>query len=529
MPSPRLSLRAGLLGASTCIAVLAPLAPAQIALAPDPAKVQQDFEGWGVSLCWWGHQVGRWNEANLIRLIDKVVNVDTGLGYNLFRYNIGGGDHPSHTHLAEFKAIPGYKPTQNGAYDWKADPYQRKVAALLQARGKNVVFEAFANSPPWWMTKNQCSGGNAGGSDNLLPEHFETFAEYLAEVSRFLQDSSGLRIRTLTPFNEPSSTWWTGTDKTQEGCGFANNQARMVKLLAQKIKAKNLPIGLSAADENSIAQALSGLQKYDDSALAVLTQLNTHSYAGVDKRKDLAIKAAALKKPLWVSESGPLNLPTGSTAYDATLFMADKILNDLKDMKVNAWLDWQLIDAGANWRSLDFNQSQQTFTPNKNFYMHAHFSRFIRPGSKILEGAAEGTLLVHVPETGNLVIVLLNTSTAEKNYSIDISKFPQAAATATLLATNATDNMKKLADLAVQGGKIAATVSAKSLVTVVLKAGPPTALRARLSRGQGLPWGHGGRQKAFSRAGLRVYSMSSPIYEIGPQRNATGRALRLAP
>lgn len=140
---------------------------AQTAINLDPALSQQDFEGWGVSLCWWGNQVGRWSDAKLTPLIDLVVNPDTGLGYNIFRYNIGGGDNPAHNHLAQYKAIPGYKATEIGAYDWNADPYQRKVAQLLSTRGRNVILEAFSNSPPWWMTQNQCSGGAQDGSDNL--------------------------------------------------------------------------------------------------------------------------------------------------------------------------------------------------------------------------------------------------------------------------------------------------------------------------------------------------------------------------
>jgi O-glycosyl hydrolase len=405
-----------LLSAFLGLAAISPHVQAQN-IAIDPAKVTQDFEGWGISLCWWGHQVGRWTDANLTPLIDIVVNPDTGLGYTIFRYNIGGGDNPAHTHLNQYKALPGYKKTETGAYDWTADPYQRKVAQMLQTRGKNTLFEAFSNSPPWWMTKNQCSAGMQDGSDNLKPEYFEAFADYLTEVTKHLQDDMGFRFRTIAPLNEPTSNWWTGTSQSQEGCGFTNNQPRLIKLLAQKIKAKNLSVGISTADETSIALAVSGLAKYDDSALSVVSQLNTHSYNGWEKRKDYGALAAKYKKTLWMSETGPLNKPSGGDQLDVALWMADVIIRDIKEMKANAWVDWQLIDVAPAWRSIDANQTAQTFKPNKRFYMHCNFSRFIRPGAKILESTVVNTLVAQVPETGNLVVVILNPDNAAKSYT----------------------------------------------------------------------------------------------------------------
>jgi len=123
------------------LGLAASLAGAQTVVNLDPAETRQEFEGWGSSLCWWGNQVGRWSDANLSALVGKITDPDTGLGYSLFRYNIGGGDQPGHSHLAQFKALPGYKPTEAGPYDWSADPYQRKVAAMLQKRGRNVAVE----------------------------------------------------------------------------------------------------------------------------------------------------------------------------------------------------------------------------------------------------------------------------------------------------------------------------------------------------------------------------------------------------
>ena len=136
---------------------------AQTKVVVDPGKRYQVFEGWGSSLCWWAVKAGAWSEENRAKLIGAIADPDTGLGYTIFRYNIGGGDQPGHNHLDKGDGganVPGYKPTEKGDYDWTADPYQRTIALELAKRVKDPIFEAFSNSPPWWMTKSGCVSGS---------------------------------------------------------------------------------------------------------------------------------------------------------------------------------------------------------------------------------------------------------------------------------------------------------------------------------------------------------------------------------
>lgn len=97
--------------------ILSPRSAQAATVVVDPKIKHQVFEGWGTSLCWWAVLAGKWSETNRNRLIDAIVDPDTGLGYNCFRYNIGGGDRPDHTHLAEGRAVPGFKTTESGNYD----------------------------------------------------------------------------------------------------------------------------------------------------------------------------------------------------------------------------------------------------------------------------------------------------------------------------------------------------------------------------------------------------------------------------
>jgi len=436
-----------------------------------PDQVAQDFEGWGTSLCWWANGAGRWSDDNLDRLIGRLTDPDSGLGYNIFRYNIGGGDQPGHAHMRQFADIPGFKPTESGPYDWTADPYQRKVLQKLVAGRPGLKLEAFANSPPWWMTLSGCSGGNTDGTDNLKPEYFEAFADYLTEVVKRFRETWGITFQTVEPFNEPSARWWTGPNGTQEGCGFRDNQPRMVKLLDRALRTKGLTgTAVSASDENSIADAVAGLGAYDDSALACLSRVNTHSYFGKADRSGFADLASRRGKRSWQSESGPLSWP-GGNQMDVSLWMADVIIKDLKEMKVNGWVDWQSLEKGV-WGSFTTDYSLQRATPNKRFFMHAQFSRFIRPGSRILDIPEANIVGAYAPATGNLTVVILNPDATEKTYALDMSGFPSPPGTAKVSRTSESEDLVGRPELSGAKGQFEFIATARSITTLQLKVAP---------------------------------------------------------
>ena len=67
-------------------------APARDAYVVDPSAPRQTIRGWGVSLCWWAHLVDAWPADEVERVADLLA-VD--LGYNVFRFNLGGGENPA--------------------------------------------------------------------------------------------------------------------------------------------------------------------------------------------------------------------------------------------------------------------------------------------------------------------------------------------------------------------------------------------------------------------------------------------------
>jgi O-glycosyl hydrolase len=451
-----------------CLAGIASPAHAQTKVVVDPGKKYQVFEGWGTSLCWWAVKAGAWSEANRSSLIGAIADPDTGLGYTIFRYNIGGGDQPGHNHLTKGDGggkVPGYKPTEKGDYDWTADPYQRAIALELAKRVKDPIFEAFSNSPPWWMTKSGCVSGSSDGSDNLKEDYFDDFADYLSEVALHFKTEWGLTFRTVEPFNEPSAGWWK-SNGGQEGCGFKNNQSKMIVELGKALQKKGLfpETSVSAADETSIKQAHDQLGNYTAEALSYLGQVNTHSYSDGSYRKQLFNRAFDLNKRLWQSETGPLSK---SGDEHIALWMANVIIQDLRDMHAEAWIDWQIGDPAENWRSLALNHSKQTFTPNARYYMHAAFSRYIRPGSRIIDSDNGNTLAALRPD-GALVLIVRNSGSSDVKYSFDLGEFVKIGTSAKVVRFELPGSLTKQSDIAVSGKTLSMTAKANTITTMVI-------------------------------------------------------------
>ena len=444
-------------------------ANAQTKVVVDPAKKYQLFEGWGTSLCWWAEKTGAWSEANYTKLLGAVADPDTGLGYNIFRYNIGGGDQPGHNHLTKGDggaAVPGYKPTEKGAYDWTADKNQRNILFGLNKLVKKPIYEAFSNSPPWWMTNSGCVAGGVNGADNLKSDYFDDFADYLSEVALHFKTEWGITFRTVEPFNEPSAGWWAA-NKDQEGCGFKSRQSDMIIELGKALKKKGLfpETSVTGADESSIADALKQFNGYSSEARSYMFQMNTHSYDGYSSRQGMYEAAFAADKRIWQSESGPLH--RGNSTLDITLWMADVILHDLRDMKANAWVDWQLSDPAANWQTIKVDHSKQTFTYAPRYYMHKTFTQAIRPGSRFIDSDNSNTLAA-IREDGSLVLVILNTSGSAVNYSFDLGKFGSIGTKAKVNRFTLPAALKADSDIAVSNKTLNVTASALSIVTLVV-------------------------------------------------------------
>ena len=442
----------------------------------DPNQTYQKIEGWGSSLCWWAAQVGAWDEVKVDSIVDLITSPDK-LNMNIFRYNIGGGDDPSHLdgHMVKGKGkraeMEGFKPSADAPYNWTADKGQRILMLKIKAKRPDAVFEAFSNSPPYWMTYSGCAGGNIDPmQDNLKPEFYAAFCDYLLDVCKHYKAQYGIEFKTLEPFNESTSNYWYNLG-SQEGCHFTTEtQLKIIRMLYPKLQTSGLKTVISVSDETNIASCIKVLKTYQEAGdiLDKVGQLNTHTYSGNNSERTEAYHLTkSIGKPFWQSETGPSG--NKRTSFETNLFLAQKLLDDMRYMKPQACLDWQLMEENNEvWCLMRCNFNSQEYEIVKNFYVRMQVTRFFKQGYSIVEPGNDETLAAINPEKTEMVVAVINKSDQEKPINLNLKGLKKSGQKVLGYRTSQTENCTNISIPEVKNQSISYNAPGLSLTTFVV-------------------------------------------------------------
>lgn len=436
----------------------------EIKISPCNASTTNDgiFQGWGTSIIWWGNRIGY--SEKLSEDAAKLFYGEDGLGYNIMRYNIGGGDDPTHHHITRTDSMmPGWKKwsesEQEFIYDYDADANQiRVLKKCIDAAGEDAYVEVFSNSPPYFMCKSGCSsGGVEPMMNNLKDECYEAFAEYLAEVTQYMQDEMGIQVHSVSPMNEPNTDFWRQYSEKQEGCHFDAGESQN-KILQETAKAfaerdmKNIEV--VGSDETSTDLALLAYQNYYSATKKILSRISSHSY-GVNRIEDLGRLMKAEGWNLWMSEVDGGDI-AGENAGEmgAALWLGKKIISDINGMSPSAWVLWQAIDnhiskAGymgnqdngmpdlnqGYWGLAVADHDKKEMILTQKYYAMGQFSRYIRPGDTLIH-CGEDVLAAYNPEHGKIVIVAVNDTAQEKTVLMRLEDFERVGDAARCIRTS---------------------------------------------------------------------------------------------
>ncbi|MDO5558975.1 MAG: glycoside hydrolase [Oscillospiraceae bacterium] len=473
-------------------------AAAVVSISPYSKSLINDgvFEGWGTSLCWWANRIGY--SDSLSSQAAEMFFGDSGLRMNIARYNIGGGDDPSHDHITRTdSAMPGYTKYNNGnvTYDWSADASQRNV--LLKSIGackNDLIVEMFSNSPPYYMTKSGCtSGGTDPGKNNLRDDCYDDFADYLAKVCEHYQNTWGVKVQSVEAFNEPYTNFWSAYSAKQEGCHFdiGDSESKMITLLSDALsKYGQSDIAICGTDETSIDTQIDAFNALSQSAKNLISRIDTHTYGG-SKRTALRDTALANNKNLWMSEvDGSGTAGTNAGQMGSALWLSERIMTDCKNLDCSAWVLWQAIDkhicaagyngkkdsgmpdtSGGFWGLAVADHDNNTIITTKKYYAFGQFSRYIRPGSVILR-SADGTMAAYDEKNDQLVIVAMNTSGSNKDINFDLAQFSSIGSSVQAVRTSGSmtngENWKELAPINTDGSGFTASLIPNSVTTYII-------------------------------------------------------------
>ena len=404
-----------------------------ISLRPALDRPGTTFEGWGTALAWFAEVTGGWPDRDRQHLADLLYGPE-GLGWTIARYNIGGGNAPDVApYLRPGAAVPGFwrqpaggrdwNPDDDAMWDWSADPNQRWWLDAIRTRVRAPIFEAFSNSPPWFMTvSGRVSGAEKGTDDNLRPGQEARFAAYLARSVDELQRRHRIAFRTLSPVNEPNTDYWFAANK-QEGSHWSPaRQAAMIGATAAALKARGLATVISAPDETNSHILLQDWAGYPLATRRLLGQINVHSYGTVHQTavRDLA-RAAHIR--LWMSENDtPLDKdPEDLAGMTSALAFGEHVVLDLKRLEPAAWVFWQAVEdlsardgaTGSNWGLIKADLRAPAAGPHAlhitpKYWVMAQFSRYIRPGYRLVAVDDMDTIGALSPDGNRLVLVHVN-------------------------------------------------------------------------------------------------------------------------
>lgn len=412
------------------------------------------FRGWGTSLCWWANVIG--GLKNHEEFADAIF---TDLGLTIVRYNIGGGENPALPTLpSDPRArMEGFQDKDRN-WNFEADANQRRMLRAAVARGVEHV-DAFANSPPWWMTVSKSVTGNLNPlANNLRKDAEEDFANYLVTAMAALEKQDGVRFDTITPMNEPLSPWWLGN--RQEGCHMnAEQQVRVLDHLHAALEKAKLSVGLVAPETFSTDEAIRALNEYPESTRSRLRAIATHGY---DTRKASELRAAAGNTPIWLSEHGDSDASGMETAR--------AILEDLHALHFEEWVYWQAVEPDNGWglivNALDGKSTEWKTTPR--YDVLRQFTKFIRPGSRIVSTGDPDSIAALSSDGNSLAIVALNDRESPEPFTVDLSKTDFQAEEATAVRTSPTERFANQPSLRIENGRLDTTLPPKSVTTFVI-------------------------------------------------------------
>lgn len=402
----------------------------------DAGKSQGTWDGWGTSLCWFANVFGERDDIadalftmRSVKLGDEVV---PGLGLNIVRYNAGacssnsvGGQRIVLSHsIPKWKQMEGFwrdprsEDPQSESWDWTVDVRQRAMLQKARDRGVNY-FELFSNSPMWWMCQNRNPSGAAKATnDNLSPENYEKFAVYLATISKYARDNWGVPFRTVEPFNEPISDYWSANGR-QEGCHFSPVvQAAVLKHLRAQLDKRDLSgVAIAASDESKYDWAVETWRNLDDATKALVSQVNVHGYQYAEGPRTELFKIVGGKR-IWNSEYGD--------AHADGLELSRNLHLDFRFLRPTAWNYWQPLDGGNGgaWGLFpaDLRRGVISGKANPKYYVLAQYTRHIRPGMSILTTGETETVAAFDPKEGKLVIAVQNLTNTVREKTYDLSK-----------------------------------------------------------------------------------------------------------
>ncbi|MBR2100658.1 MAG: hypothetical protein IJ927_05005 [Eubacterium sp.] len=409
------------------------------------AKERQTLKGWGTSACWWSQACGDEKTQNEIA---ELLYGNSGLGLNIYRYNVGGGCDPDNFRVKDpWRRSESFmlydKEMEETSWDFSRDKNAVEVMKKCLALGNIDTLILFANSPHYSQTSTgQASGSLLPHTCNIPKSKYKAFVDYFLDVTEhFLNE--GFPVNYISPINEPQ--WkWGGSHVWQEGCHYETEEViEILHLFAKEIIRRELPVKLYAPESGEFLgktiEYFDAMLK-DEEIMKVLGVFAFHSYHSdfnPEIRREFYKKLVKPHSEIRFDMSEWCELPNKSHTrnFKGALITARIIGQDVIYTRSESWTSWVAVNGICINKDdgFDYSDAMMSASPdfsewyiNERYYALAHYSKFIPVGSKALDigfrpmnDQNRFNISGFRLESGETVLVAVNEGTRVKKLEFD--------------------------------------------------------------------------------------------------------------
>jgi len=394
---------------------------AKDAVAPtievDDKQTFQSIDGFGYCLTGGSamllHQMAAPERAKLLRELFATDGNNIGVSY--LRVSIGASDLDAQ--VFSYDDLPAGQ-TDPTLAKFSLAPDREHLLPVLKeilAISPGIKILGSPWSPPTWMKTNDNSKGGS-----LKPGFYDAYARYFVKYIQEMK-AAGVRIDAITVQNEPLHP---GNNPSL--LMLPEQQAEFIgKHLGPAFKAAKLDTKIIAYDHNADRPDYPITVLNDKAARPYVDGSAFHLYAGtIDALSK--VHEAYPDKHLYFTEQwigAPGKFPTDLAWHTKTL-----IIGATRNWARNV-LEWNLAaDAKQNPHTPGgcteclgaITITGNEVTRNPAYYIIAHASKFVRPGSVRIASSAPATLpnVAFRAPNGNRVVVVHNEGTAAQAFNI---------------------------------------------------------------------------------------------------------------